>query len=560
MDIKLKDGDPVTNKFKFTVGASEAGLSANGHISSNTSYLFSARASYLQFLFKALNLPFLPTFADAQFKIKTRFNSRRELSFIGLVGLDDMKLNNDTGGEESREYILSYLPVIQQEVFTLGAVYREFYGPNSLNIYLSHSYLNNRNTKYRNNDESSQSNLTLNYKSVEQETKLRIENISKISNFRITAGIGAEMPYYSNNTYQKIFTEIPVTVNYETGLSFIKYGVFASGNYTSGNKQFSATLALRLDGNSYSDEMSNPLKQFSPRVSLSYQLLKGLNLNGSVGRYYQLPPYTALGFKNAGGEFVNKGLKYMGADHFVLGLEYKPSSSIQLTIEGFYKSYFNGLYSVNDTIPVAGKGISYGAVGNEELKSNVKGRAYGVELSTRIYLNNKFNLIGSLTLFRSQFESKPGIWTPQSWDNRRLLALSGNYKLPANFNMGLKYRYSGGNPYTPYDQNRSSLVAAWDVSGRPYINNSSYNSEYLPYFSQLDLRVDKDFYFRKFALKLYLDIQNILNSQYKNQDVLLSTGRIINPGDPYNQQRYEMKTITITDGTVLPTIGIVFEF
>jgi len=88
MDIKLKDGDPLSNKYKITVGASEAGFSSNGHITDKTNYLFSARTSYLQFLFKALELPFLPTFSDIQFKVKTRFDSRHELTIIGIAGID----------------------------------------------------------------------------------------------------------------------------------------------------------------------------------------------------------------------------------------------------------------------------------------------------------------------------------------------------------------------------------------------------------------------------------------------------------------------------------------
>jgi hypothetical protein len=140
------------------------------------------------------------------------------------------------------------------------------------------------------------------------------------------------------------------------------------------------------------------------------------------------------------------------------------------------------------------------------------------------------------------------------------MTLSGGYKLPKDFIIGAKFRYSGGNPYTPLDVERSSYVAAWNASGRSYVDNSKYNSEYLKQFNQLDIRVDKEFYFEKFSLKLYLDIQNALNKKYKNEDVLLSTGVIENPQDPYSQQRYIMKRIQIENGTILPSIGITVQF
>ena len=61
LDFKLRDGDPERQSFKATLGASEVGLSGSGHIGGRTTYIFSARQSYLQMLFKLLGLPFLPT-------------------------------------------------------------------------------------------------------------------------------------------------------------------------------------------------------------------------------------------------------------------------------------------------------------------------------------------------------------------------------------------------------------------------------------------------------------------------------------------------------------------
>ena len=560
LDFRLKDGDPVQNRYKFTVGASEAGFSTNGHLSDKTNYLFSVRRSYLEFLFKAIGLPFLPSFTDAQFKVETRFDNKHELTFLGIAGFDNMSLNDDSGGKENNEYILAYLPVIQQEVFTLGTVYRYFYGRNSLNLFLSHSYLNNRNTKYRGNDESSPENLSLLYKSVENETKFRLENISRASDFTFTAGFGAELPVYSNDTYQKIFLEQPVTVEYESSLSFLKYSLFGNANYTSPNRKFSANLGLRIDANTFSSDMSNPFNQFSPRVSLSYEVMNNLYLNASAGRYYQLPPLTALGYRDRAGNLMNKEIKYLGSDQVAVGADYRSSEGVQFAVEFFHKWNFNGMYSVNDSIPVEGKGTNYGVVGNEQIASILKGRAYGAEISFRWIYEDKFNLLSSITLFRSQFSDPQRTWTPQAWDNRRLMTVAGGYKLPANFIIGAKFRYSGGSPYTPLDIEKSSLVAAWDASGRAYKDYSRYNSEYLKTFTQLDLRVDKEFYFNKFALKLYLDIQNALNKKYKDADVLVSTGRVINPDAPYSQQKYEMKRIELEQGIILPTLGITIEF
>ena len=186
LDFRLKDGDMDKQSFKATLGASEVSLSGRGHIGRKTTYLFSLRQSYLQLLFKMLGLPFLPNFIDGQFKVKSRLTERDELVVLGLAGIDDMKLNTDQKGEEA-EYLLSYLPRIQQETFTVGATYRHYAGIHTQSVALSHTYLNNRNLKYRNNDSSTEENLTLRLRSVEQKSTLRADNRSQLGRWALDA-------------------------------------------------------------------------------------------------------------------------------------------------------------------------------------------------------------------------------------------------------------------------------------------------------------------------------------------------------------------------------------
>lgn len=245
-----------------------------------------------------IGLPFLPTFTDAQFKVKHTFNRKNELTVLGLGAIDDMKLN--TGMEdmsEKNQYILAYLPVVKQKTYTLGAVYKHYSGKNIYSLIASRSQLNNRNIKYRDNDESSEENLTLNYRSDEIENKLRSENIFRFPFFRLNVGGNLEYATYTNRTYQKQFTTIPKVINYQTDLGLLKWGLYATAIYESDNERFTASLGVRTDANDYSSEMNNLLDQLSPRLSLSYRLFGAVYLNGNIGRYYELPPYTVLGSK-----------------------------------------------------------------------------------------------------------------------------------------------------------------------------------------------------------------------------------------------------------------------
>ena len=561
LDFKLRDGDMERNSLKATLGASEVSLASNGHLGKKTSYLVSVRQSYLQFLFDMLGLPFLPTFTDAQFKLKTRFDARNELTVLGLGGIDKMKLNTKADDEDN-EYILSYLPKIQQETFTLGAVYRHYAGAHVQSVVASHSYLNNRNTKYQQNDESDPEHLMLRLRSTEQNTQLRLENSSSFRNWKVTVGTSLDYSQYSNTTFQKVYTDRAQTFDYHTYLGIMRWGLFGTVNYTSIDERFTASLGLRADANNYSAAMKDLSDQLSPRLSLSYQLTEHWSLSGNAGLYYQLPPYTALGFKNNNGLYANKyALRYMQVSQGSVGLNWRKGDSFEVSVEGFYKDYDKIPLSVADGIPLTCKGNDYGVIGNELLTSTAQGRSYGAELLLKWLVAKKLNLASSFTLFKSEYRTdKESEYIASAWDNRFIFNLRGTYNLPRHWSVGMKVSCIGGAPYTPYDADKSSLVTAWNAQGKPYYDYTRYNEERLPAFTQVDIRIDKTFYLKRCMLGFYIDLQNIAGSKLKQADVLMSTGVIKNPDAPIAEQRYVMKSLKQESGTLLPTLGITFEY
>ena len=561
LDFKLRDGDMERNSLKATLGASEVSLASNGHLGKKTSYLVSVRQSYLQFLFDMLGLPFLPTFTDAQIKLKTRFDARNELTVLGLGGIDKMKLNTKADDEDN-EYILSYLPKIQQETFTLGAVYRHYAGAHVQSVVASHSYLNNRNTKYQQNDESDPEHLMLRLRSTEQNTQLRLENSSSFRNWKVTVGTSLDYSQYSNTTFQKVYTDRAQTFDYHTYLGIMRWGLFGTVNYTSIDERFTASLGLRADANNYSAAMKDLSDQLSPRLSLSYQLTEHWSLSGNAGLYYQLPPYTALGFKNNNGLYANKyALRYMQVSQGSVGLNWRKGDTFEVSVEGFYKDYDKIPLSVADGIPLTCKGNDYGVIGNELLTSTAQGRSYGAELLLKWLVAKKLNLASSFTLFKSEYRTdKESEYIASAWDNRFIFNLRGTYNLPRHWSVGMKVSCIGGAPYTPYDADKSSLVTAWNAQGKPYYDYTRYNEERLPAFTQVDIRIDKTFYLKRCMLGFYIDLQNIAGSKLKQADVLMSTGVIKNPDAPIAEQRYVMKSLKQESGTLLPTLGITFEY
>ena len=382
LEFSQVDGNSDKLKFRGTLGASELSATFDGPAGEKTTYIVSARRSYLKFLFSLIELPFLPTFNDVQFKVRTRFDKKNELTIIGLGAIDVNELNlGIKAPDDQQQYILGSLPVNNQWNYTMGAVYKHFRENSYQTVVLSRNHLNNSAVKYLDNDDSSESNKTFDYISEEMENKFRVENNTRLDGYKINFGAGAEQVTYRNNTAARRFYEGQVTgISYETDLNLLKWGLFAQASKSVFSEQLTLSLGFRADANNYSPEMSNLLKQFSPRFSASWALTDQWSLNFNTGRYYQLPSYTSLGYKE-NNVYVNKenNLKYISVDHLIGGLEYRPRTGILFSAETFYKNYGHYPFSVNDSVSLANKGADFGVIGDEKVTSTSEGRAYGAE-------------------------------------------------------------------------------------------------------------------------------------------------------------------------------------
>lgn len=565
MDFTMIDGNREKRSLRATVGASDLGLTFNGPVGERSSLIVSARRSYLQFLFGVIGLPFLPTYTDFQFKYKVKFDQKNELTVLGIGAKDDFRLNLDANETEYQRYILGYIPTQEQYSYTVGAVYRHFRSNGSDMFVLSRNYLNNTQFKYLNNDDSNPDNKTYDYQSGEGDIRLRYERTVVWPNsLRVSYGAGTEMSRYRNDTFRQFFGGGGLeTEFYNTNLVFFKYAAFGQVSRAFIDEKLKLSFGLRTDANSFSSVMANPLTQISPRLSASYSLNSLLNLNFNVGRYYQLPPYTSLGLKDNSGNYINREneLKYIAADHLVGGVEVIPDERLQFTLEGFYKLYSDYPFSVADQVPLSTKSAGYGVFGNEALVSTAEGRAYGLELMGRARDLEGLNMVFSYTFVRSEFEGTDGKYIPTAWDNRHLLSVTATKSIGKSWDAGFRWRYVGGAPYTPFDTDKSSYIDAWNVTGQGYLDYSRFNSERLKGFSQLDIRVDKQFYFDKWSLMLYVDVQNVYNFKADQPDILVLQTN--NDGsalvDPLDPERYLLKFIEAEAGTVLPTIGIIIE-
>ncbi len=565
LDMRQVDGNPEKLQFRGSLGASDLAITLDGPLSRNTTFIFSARRSYLQFLFDVIGLPFLPTYNDFQLKSRTRIDEKREFSIVGLGAIDQFRLNLNANETEEQRYILDYLPVNEQWNYAIGAVYKQFRDNSYDTWVLSRNYLNNTAYKHRNNDE--EDILTLDYESAEIENKFRFENTSRrFQGTKITTGFGVEYAKYTNSTLNTLFTGgSPLLLDYDSFMDLFKWNLFGQFSRDFFNDRLVLSFGIRADANSYSESMSNLLDQLSPRFSASWMISPGFSWNFNSGRFYQLPAYTTLGFRNNEGVLLNRenDLTYISSDHLVSGFEFRPNEQSTISVEGFLKNYSNYPFSVADSIPLASKGGDFGVFGDEEVTSTSEGRAFGMEFLARSRDFYDFNILLSYTLVRSEFEDVEGEYVPTAWDNRHILNITAQRSLPRNWDAGFKWRYVGGAPYTPFDIEKSSLIAAWDAQNMAYPDLTRFNANRLGAFHQLDIRIDKQYFLSNWSLLLYMDIQNIYNFKSDEPDRLtLARDESGQPLiDPDNEGRYLMQVINSDgQGTVLPTVGVIIEF
>jgi len=127
-----------------------------------------------------------------------------------------------------------------------------------------------------------------------------------------------------------------------------------------------------------------------------------------------------------------------------------------------------------------------------------------------------------------------------AFDQTHILTLLGSYRLGRGWELGARFRLVSGNLYTP------SSYGFWDENnGTNLAIRYPVNSERLPLFHQLDIRVDKTWDFRRWKFSAYLDVQNVYNSP---------NAEAIQYNFNYTARQY------ITGLPLLPSLGLRADF
>jgi hypothetical protein len=554
----------------MVLGTSDVGITLDTPTGKKSGLTMSMRRSYLQGLFGVLGLPFLPTYNDLNAKWTWKMNKNNKLTFLAIGAFDQFELNlkaaQDTASDSYLEnrYILDYLGIFEQWSYTTGVKWDHKVDNGYWSVIGSRNQLQNDNYKYFNNDKSL--GKKFDYSSRETENKFRVERrIFSDNGWKMSYGISTEWADYTNRSRNIVYLVAQDTLaefKSKTNAGLLKYGAFGQMSKVMLNNRLTLSLGARMDGNNWGSRMKNPLDQLSPRFSARYSFAPKWSINMNTGIYYQLPAYTALAFTNQQGEYTNKNMRYIRNNQAVLGIQYDwDERNSVITVEGFYKKYSQYPMSTNLGISLANLGADFGVVGNEQVVSTGLGRAYGAEvLFQQKLLNNGYGIL-AYTWVRSEFTNLNGKYAPSSWDSRHILSLTGGKKFGKNWEVGGRFAFSGGLPYTPDNVDVSMQKFYWDQFGFAQTNWDLVNSKRISVYHQLDIRVDKKWFFSKWSLDAFLDIQNIYNQVTKTKPALdVVRDAQGNPvTDPNDSSRYLPNVIPQNNGFLQPAIGIIVE-
>ncbi len=528
LKIDLRDARNDRIGGKANISATQFGLSAEGPITENSGFIFSARRSYLDFIFKAAGFGFVPEYYDVLTKFNYNFDKRNSLSYIFISAFDNVKFFNETSDQR---YSNSRTLGNDQIQYVTGLNFRHLFNKGFYKISLNRNYVD-----YNFSQKDSLQNPIFLNKSLEAENNLTADILYKINPAsEITSGAAVKLiKFRADVKFPAFVTTFGDTLTLNELYvkdNFIKSNAFAQFSTIFKNK-IKANIGARVDF------FSGIEKSFSlsPRFSLSYLITDLTSLNFASGIFKQSPSYIWLK-----GNEQNRNLKMIEANHLVLGLEHKIRKDVLLKLEGYLKYYKNYpasqlrpyLVLANTGAGFSGSEDNFSSFGLEPLVSEGKGNVRGLEfLAQKKFSEIPLYGIFSLTYSEANFTALDGIERRGNYDQSWIINLSGGYIFNEKWEASAKFRYATGKPYTPFNFDGTQNV-------------EFYNSVRTNPLHSLDVRVDRRWNFESWNLIAYIDVQNIYNRN--NVSFIRWDAR-------------ENKVDEDSSIGILPSIGITIEF
>jgi outer membrane receptor protein involved in Fe transport len=268
-------------------------------------------------------------------------------------------------------------------------------------------------------------------------------------------------------------------------------GVYARAQYAL-TPSLTTDVGLRFDHDTLP---SDDDEVWSPRLGLVWQPNAKLELRSSWGRFAQSQGIYELQIADG----VQEYLPAQRAEHWMLGLVYRPGRPVELRVDAYQKRYRN--------LRPRYENLLNSFVILPELKPDrlrieaPEAAAEGAEVSLHSRSESPFGWWGHYSWSRVA-DRIDGRDVPRSWDQRH--ALGGGVGWNGDrWELTAAVAWRSGWPTTPIELVATEPVAIAAAGGR--------NSERLGTYLTLDLRAARRFVFDRSLLTVYLEVTNATN-------------------------------------------------
>lgn len=501
MDIKLRQGDKNDFKHRLNIGILGAEISSEGPLNNG-------KGSYL------LNYRFVNTFLVKSLGLVNLLNTVNPLFQDGLMKIVYLKRRSVISLWSIFGYNMSYFEIKDfKTVDSNGS-----FSSSGLKI---HSEINEL-CSWENHLSFSYSSLSTSEKDLTEIKNDRLFNIkypvvrlSSELNFQLKKNLKNKIGFIFHNMYYntlgKTSYEYPgipffsdLTLN-DKGNSFFVQTFF--------NNHFNISK-LDVDlGLHYSLFLLNNTNSLEPRVNLKYPYHNSIFEVG-LGKHSRIEPINVYLFKKDqifnGIKLNNVDLEMPKAWHFNLAYQYNFQNMANFKIELYYQKLFD--FAIADRKYNLNSNVSYINVLNAfnliPLKSDGKGKNYGIEFTYETKIVRGNYLISTLSLYNSLYDFYEKVNLPTRFGNNFILNSTAGKEWKFKkmlVNSSLKNTFIKGNRIQPYTINNNSLI---------YDTSIGYTKRLADYY-KLDLKINIYKQFNKSTISYTLDINNLTNR--KNQ-------------------------------------------
>ncbi len=515
-DMTLQDGNKELYNSDVNANIAGFGVMLDGPVADNGSMIFSLRRGFFDMLTSIMNKPAAPRYYDAVGKITYDLNPQNRINLVGFYYIDQI----DREGTTKEASAMSKYDYLARDDYgsAFGLNWRSLFAHNAYALTTVSFTGNGWTTR-----QGTLTNRSLRGEDIlENEYTIRSEMTYQIHP-SLDVKIGGQQKFIDskNESWLPADTSRTGIISPATTIAYTPKTTSKSALFVQANYHLFLPLTISA-GVRYERFALTNETNLSPRVAVSYQLLENTTLNASYGKFIQSPASYQIS-----PDVRNLNLKSSTAIHYVAGIDHRLSDDTRATVEIYYKDLSNLIVDPDSTNLLLNTGSGY---------------AEGIELSVQKKFTNGF--VGSASYSYSISKRKdnaiPSLYDFE-YDRPHIINLISGMEIGNGWQIGAKFQFASGNPYTP-------VLSAVSKNGTYYLVDGPINSARYPDYHKLDIRVDKQFLIGDWSLTAYLDLWNV----YNRENIISYSFKADAAGNVVLNPRY--------DFGVTPILGITAKF